>query len=115
MGGKGVRIYFAPAAHCSYIGRDILGIAQFDRTMDLDEGDNWDVDTAIHEIRHTLGFPHEHQNPNAGIVWNEEAVYAELAGPPNFLSRETTLHNIICKLDPVDVHGSSWDADSIMH
>jgi hypothetical protein len=73
------------------------------------------VDTAIHEIGHTLGFPHEHQNPNAGIEWNEEAVYADLAGPPNNWPREQTFHNIIRKLNPGDVHGSAWDKDSIMH
>ena len=44
-----------------------------------------EIDTAIHEIGHTLGFPHEHQNPHAGIVWDEEAVYAALAQPPNQL------------------------------
>ena len=101
--------------HWSYVGRDILGIAQSDRTMNLDQGDSWPVDTAIHEIGHTLGFPHEHQNPNAGIVWNEEAVYAALAAPPNRWSREKTFHNIIRKLNPGDVHGSAWDRNSVMH
>lgn len=101
--------------HWSYIGRDVLGIAQSDRTMNLDKGDTWTVDTAIHEIGHTLGFPHEHQNPDSGIVWNEEAVYADLAGPPNNWPRAKTLHNIIRKLDPGDVTGSTWDRNSIMH
>jgi hypothetical protein len=76
---------------------------------------NNDVDTAIHEIGHTLGFPHEHQNPNAGIEWNEEAVYAALAAPPNNWDRETTHWNIIRKLRQSDVGGSAWDKDSIMH
>ena len=111
-----IRIAFERnAGHCSYIGRDVLGIAQSDRTMNLDKGDAWTVDTAIHEIGHSLGFPHEHQNPNSGIVWNEEAVYADLAAPPNRWSREKTFHNIIRKLNPGDVHGSAWDKDSIMH
>ncbi len=83
--------------------------------MNLDSGDRWDVDTAIHEIGHTLGFSHEHQNPNAGIVWDEDAVYADLAGSVNFWSREKTHHNIIRKLNPGDVHGSRWDKDSSMH
>ena len=101
--------------HWSYIGRDVLGAGQSDRTMNLDKGDVGTVDTAIHEIGHTLGFPHEHQNPNAGIEWNEEAVYADLSGPPNNWPREQTFHNIIRKLNPGDVHGSAWDKDSIMH
>jgi hypothetical protein len=40
-------------------------------------------DTALHGIGHTLGLPHEHQNPNAGIVWDEKTVYTSLGGPPN--------------------------------
>lgn len=111
-----IRIAFElNGGHWSYIGRDVLGIDQSDRTMNIDKGDAWSIDTAIHEIGHTLGFPHEHQNPDSGIVWNEEAVYADLGGPPNNWSRAKTLHNIIRKLNPGDVHGSAWDKDSIMH
>lgn len=101
----------------SYVGRDILSIGRNKRTMNF----GWDltrsgeIDTALHEIGHTLGFPHEHQNPNAGIVWDEEAVINELAKPPNNWSRETTIHNIIRKIDPDSVQGSNWDPDSIMH
>ena len=74
-----------------------------------------ELDTAVHEIGHLVGFPHERQNPNAGIVWNEEAVYAALAKPPNSWTREITFWNIIRKIDPDTVQGSSWDPNSIMH
>ena len=74
-----------------------------------------DIDTPVHEIGHTLGFPHEHQNPYAGIVWNEEAVYAALAGYPNYWPRSKTHWNIIRKINPDTVQGSNWDPDSIMH
>jgi hypothetical protein len=104
----------------SYVGRDIidLNIGRDERTMNF----GWDltrrpseINTAVHEIGHTLGFPHEHQNPNAGIVWDEEAVYAALAQPPNSWSREKTFHNIIRKIAADTVQGSNWDPDSIMH
>jgi hypothetical protein len=101
----------------SYIGRDILEQAVDARTMNI----GWSVtgpggvDTPVHEIGHTLGFPHEHQNPNAGIVWDEEAVYAALAQPPNRWPREKTYYNIIRKISPDTVQGSSWDPNSIMH
>jgi len=101
----------------SYTGREVLEIGQSERTMNL----GWDltrpgeVDTAIHEIGHSLGFPHEHQNPNAGIVWDEEAVYAALAQPPNSWPRETTFWNIIRKIPPDSVEGSNWDPNSVMH
>jgi len=99
----------------SYLGRDVLLQAQSDRTMNFGWNISNDIDTAIHEIGHTLGMPHEHQNPNAGIVWDEESVYAALGGPPNNWSRETTFHNIIRKLPVSEVDGSTWDKDSIMH
>lgn len=102
----------------SFVGRDILNIGLNERTMNF----GWsltrnaqEIDTAVHEIGHTLGFPHEHQNPNAGIVWNEEAVYTALSRPPNRWPREKTFHNIIRKIDADEVQGSSWDPHSIMH
>lgn len=103
----------------SYVGRDSIDYAPNpnERTMNF----GWDLttsyghDTALHEIGHALGFPHEHQNPNAGIVWNEQAVYDYFGGPPNNWTRETTYHNIIRKISSAEVEGSGWDKDSIMH
>ena len=51
---------------------------------------------------------------HAGIVWNEEAVYADLAGPPNRWDRAQTYRNIIEKIEDL-VDGGAWDKDSIMH
>jgi hypothetical protein len=101
----------------SYLGTDVLKHGAAERTMNF----GWDLrgaggeDTALHEIGHTLGLPHEHQNPKAGIVWDEEAVYTALAAPPNNWPRETTFHNIISKIPADSVQGSDWDANSIMH
>lgn len=99
----------------SWVGREILNIGAAERTMNFGWDIADDVDTALHEIGHTLGMHHEHQNPFAGIVWNEEAVYASLGGPPNHWTRETTHWNIIRKLPESSVQGTQWDADSVMH
>ena len=103
----------------SYVGTDVRTKRKDPRTMNfgwsLTEDPADGLDTALHEIGHTLGLPHEHQNPFAGIVWNEEAVYAALAKPPNRWSRSTTFHNIIEKLVADEVQGSNWDANSVMH
>lgn len=105
----------------SYVGRDVIDIpGRMERTMNF----GWDLtqdprggglDTPIHEIGHTLGFPHEHQNPFSGIVWDEEAVYREFGGPPNNWTRQQIFHNILRKLSPNEVEGSDWDPNSIMH
>lgn len=102
----------------SYIGRDVIDIPkQSERTMNF----GWDlrtdprgVDVPTHEIGHTLGFPHEHQNPFSGLVWDEDAVYRYFSGPPNNWPRSTTEFNVIRKLSPMEVQGTQWDPDSIM-
>lgn len=102
----------------SYVGTDVLNIGQGERTMNFDPRltqDSRGVDVPVHEIGHTMGFPHEHQNPFAGIVWDEEAVYDYFGGSPNFWPRERTFHNILRKIPPAQVEGSEWDPDSIMH
>jgi hypothetical protein len=102
----------------SYVGRQVLNINASMATMNF----GWPLtqsqhgrDTARHEIGHTLGLPHEHQNPHAGIVWNEEAVYNYFKGPPNFWDRATVEWNILRKISPSEVEGSDWDRNSIMH
>lgn len=103
----------------SYVGRDNIDYATNpdERTMNF----GWDLtteyghDTALHEIGHALGFSHEHQNPKAGIVWDEPRVLQYFSGSPNFWSEEQTRHNILNKLSLIETGGSEWDKNSIMH
>ncbi|VAW89475.1 regulatory protein [hydrothermal vent metagenome] len=118
-GDAQIRIAFEPGGSWSYVGRDAIDYVRDPKERTMNFG--WDLstdygrDTALHEIGHALGFPHEHQNPNAGIVWDEEAVYSYFSGAPNFWDREQTFYNIIRKISAAEVRGSSWDKNSIMH
>lgn len=114
-----IRIGFQRGGSWSYVGRDAIDLVgdPDKRTMNF----GWDLttpygrDTALHEIGHAMGFPHEHQNPNAGIVWNSEAVYDHFSKPPNSWDRERIYYNIIRKISSADVQGTHWDRNSIMH
>lgn len=99
----------------SWLGRRILQEPTNARTMNFGWSLVGDIDTAVHEIGHTLAMPHEHQNPFSGIVWNEPAVYAELGGPPNNWPAERVHYNVLRKLPASSVTGSAWDRDSVMH
>jgi hypothetical protein len=102
----------------SYVGRHVLNRPITERTMNFGwrlAGWGYGFDTALHEIGHTLGLPHEHQNPHAGIMWDETAVYRYFRGPPNNWDRQRAFYNILRKLSPNLVRGSDWDRDSIMH
>lgn len=112
-----IRIGFDQAAGSwSYVGRDILGIGTAETTMNFgwDLTDDYGHTTALHEIGHTLGLPHEHQNPFAGIVWDEQKVYDYFGGDPNNWSRDETFQNVLRKIDAGEVEGSNWDPDSVM-
>lgn len=113
-----VRIGYSTAdgSSASAVGRDVLTVPLNEPTTVY----GWDLTTqygsgtALHELGHVLGMEHEHQNPFAGIKWHEQAVYDALAKPPNSWDHDTTFHNILEKLTPQQVQGSTWDPDSIM-
>ncbi|MGS5085257.1 M12 family metallopeptidase [Hydrogenophaga sp. A37] len=101
----------------SYVGRDVLSVRDPQhRTMNF----GWPLttthghDTALHEIGHTLGLEHEHQNPHAGIVWNVPAVRNHFRAAPNSWDDATIEQNILRKIATDSIKGSQWDPDSVM-
>lgn len=101
----------------SYVGRDVLNVRDpLQSTMNF----GWPLDTsygrdtAMHEIGHTLGLEHEHQNPYAGITWDTDAVLSFFKGPPNNWSAQKVEWNILRKISTAEVKGTRWDPDSVM-
>jgi hypothetical protein len=113
-----VRIGYSTAdgSSASSVGRDVLSdpLSQPTTVYGWDLTSPYGSGTALHELGHVIGMEHEHQNPFAGIKWHEQAVYDSLAKPPNSWTHDTTYHNILEKLTPQQVQGSTWDPDSIM-
>jgi serralysin len=68
----------------------------------------------LHEFGHALGLIHEHQNPNGGIPWNEDAVRHDLSGPPNNWDPATIDNNMFKFYPETDLVATDVDAYSIM-
>jgi hypothetical protein len=95
----------------SYVGTDNLEIPVHAATMNL----GWqDQSVILHEFGHMIGLSHEHQNPQGGIQWDEEAVIADLSGPPNFWDEATIRHNVLEKYAMDQILGTEFDPESIM-
>ncbi len=77
----------------SYVGTGALDIPTAKPTMNIDP--SWGPDTDLLKPRvlknfgHAIGLLNEHQNPNADIPWDKEAVYEKYTdGPQYFGSKE---------------------------
>jgi len=115
-----IRIAFSQPGSWSHVGTANLRVPPGAATMNfglrqLDLRTEWGWATALHEIGHALGLPHEHQNPKAGIVWDQSRIYATFGGPPNYWTKAQIDQNIIQKIPAANVQGTEWDPTSIMH
>ena len=107
-----IRITFNPNDGAwSTVGTDALQVWQTEPTMNL----GWlDEAVVLHEFGHAIGLGHEHQNPIGGIQWDKNTVYRELAGPPNYWTKEVVDNNLFNKYQESQILASELDPLSIM-
>lgn len=90
-----IRIAFDPMqGSWAYEGTRNLLVPLRERTMNLgwlraDSPIDEIEAVVLHEFGHVLGLAHEHNNPDASLVWNKEVVYEQMGGPPNHWSKES--------------------------
>jgi len=111
-GPSEIRCSFDPGGSWSYIGTEILSVPPDQPTINFGWGP--DMPTCLHELGHTLGLIHEHQNPLARIPWNKSAVLAYYAGPPNNWPYQQTVDNVLTVDNPALLTNGGFDKYSIM-
>ncbi len=115
-----IRISFdAGGGSWSYIGTDCKTIRLSDPTMNLgwatlETPDKDFSSVVIHEFGHALGLLHEHNHPDAKILWDKPAVYADLGGEPNNWDKDTIDSNVFAKFDAGQVIQTAFDQVSVM-
>lgn len=118
----------------SWIGREVLVNPNNEKTMNFGSLNFYSQDDEfrrkiLHEFGHALGFIHEHQSPNANIVWDTAKVYAFFGIQPANQVRaqshdgriigDATMNkvdsSIFNKFSTTGNNSSAYDMQSIMH
>ena len=120
-GDAEIRVAFQQGAGSwSLLGTDcLLETDQTKATMNYgwltDQSDDVEIrEVVLHEFGHALGLVHEHQNPDGGIEWDEDAVIEDLSGAPNFWDEATVRHNVLKHYEPGELLMTQIDPLSIM-
>lgn len=114
-----IRVSFQQPGSWSYVGTDATTIGAEKPTMNFgwlkpNSAQNEIERVVLHEFGHAIGLIHEHQNPQADIPWDREAVYAYYAGPPNNWTREQVDVNLFKLYKRFFTRSTRFDRESIM-
>ena len=114
-----IRISFRQPGSWSLLGTDALGEDAGQPTMNFgwlrpDSPAEDYTRVVLHEFGHSLSCIHEHQNPEAAIPWDRDAVYAYYAGAPNFWSAADVDENLFKPYSRDKTQFSRFDPASIM-
>ena len=114
-----IRVSFQPKGSWSYVGKAAALIDSSEPTMNygwltLDTSDSEYQRVVLHEFGHAIGLMHEHQNPEAGIPWDEEAVYRYYERTQGW-PRDYIESNVLAVASENFTNFSDYDPDSIMH
>ncbi len=112
-----VRISFRKPGYWSYVGTEALSVSKNQPTMNFSGLTTTTPEKVYqrkipHEFGHMLGCIHEHQNPDAGILWDKKAAYSFYQ--KRGLSKKQVDSNIFNTYKREQARFSDFDPKSIM-